>query len=325
VLPLSAVAASALIATPAEPAAVRRAVERAVPLIAAAAAGHAERKSCFGCHNQAMAAVALPAARAAGVPVEADLLAEQAEHVAAFLQTNREAFLVGKGTGGQADTAGYALFTLDRLGHPPDDEATAAVVEYLLKYQADRDHYRCTSNRPPSEASDFTTTYLAVRGLNRWATGEQKERAAKRVERVRRWLLAAPAKETEDRVFRLLALHEAGADAAAVRLAADELASLQRPDGGWGQRPAMASDAYATGSALFALVETGSWRTDDPRYRVGCGFLVRTQRPDGTWFVKSRSKPFQPYYESGFPHGKDQFISAAASGWATAALAGGLR
>ena len=37
--------------------------------------------------------------------------------------------------------------------------------------------------------------------------------------------------------------------------------------------------------------------------------------------MKSRSKPFQPYYESGFPHGKDQFISISASGWATAALA----
>jgi hypothetical protein len=37
--------------------------------------------------------------------------------------------------------------------------------------------------------------------------------------------------------------------------------------------------------------------------------------------VKSRSKPFQPYYESGFPYEKDQFISAAASGWATTAIA----
>ena len=36
--------------------------------------------------------------------------------------------------------------------------------------------------------------------------------------------------------------------------------------------------------------------------------------------MKSRSKPFQPYYESGFPHAKDQFISISASGWATATL-----
>ena len=35
---------------------------------------------------------------------------------------------------------------------------------------------------------------------------------------------------------------------------------------------------------------------------------------------KSRSNPFQPYYESGFPYGKNQFISIAASGWATTAL-----
>jgi hypothetical protein len=36
--------------------------------------------------------------------------------------------------------------------------------------------------------------------------------------------------------------------------------------------------------------------------------------------VTSRSTPVQPYFESGFPHGKDQFISIAASNWATMAL-----
>ena len=37
--------------------------------------------------------------------------------------------------------------------------------------------------------------------------------------------------------------------------------------------------------------------------------------------MASRSKPFQLYFESGFPYGKDQFIAVAASGWAAAALA----
>jgi hypothetical protein len=59
----------------------------------------------------------------------------------------------------------------------------------------------------------------------------------------------------------------------------------------------------------------------DAGYRRGVSYLLKTQLPDGSWYVKSRSKPFQPYYESGFPHGKDQFISIAASSWATAALA----
>jgi hypothetical protein len=36
--------------------------------------------------------------------------------------------------------------------------------------------------------------------------------------------------------------------------------------------------------------------------------------------VVSWSNPFQTYFESGFPHGKDQFISITASSWAAAAL-----
>jgi hypothetical protein len=49
--------------------------------------------------------------------------------------------------------------------------------------------------------------------------------------------------------------------------------------------------------------------------------LLKTQLEDGSWFVKSRSIPFQPFFESGFPHGHDQWISVAASNWATMALA----
>ena len=42
---------------------------------------------------------------------------------------------------------------------------------------------------------------------------------------------------------------------------------------------------------------------------------------DGTWFVRSRGFAFQPYYDTGFPHGRDQFISSAATSWAAIALA----
>ena len=83
----------------------------------------------------------------------------------------------------------------------------------------------------------------------------------------------------------------------------------------------MGSDAYATGSALVALCLAGGLATDEPAYRRGVAFLLREQRADGSWLVKSRSKPFQPYYESGFPHGNDQFISMAATSWAVTALA----
>ncbi len=50
-------------------------------------------------------------------------------------------------------------------------------------------------------------------------------------------------------------------------------------------------------------------------------FLLSTQGPAGDWHVKSRALGFQPYFESGYPHGHDQWISSAGAGWATAALA----
>ncbi len=301
---------------------VRAAVEAALPLLKKGATGHAEQKTCFACHNQAPPMLAFSAANGRGFTIAPALLKAQADHISGFLETNRARFADGRGTGGQVDSAGSALFTLELAGHKPDAN-TAAVVEFLLKVQADRDHWRTSGNRPPTEASDFSATYLAIRGLKFWGppANADKQKIAKRVESARTWLVKTPAKDTEDRVFRLLALKEAGADAKEVAAAAWELQQSQRPDGGWSQLDGGRSDAYATGAALVALHLGGGLKTDSPAYRMGLVHLLKTQRADGTWFVKSRSKPFQPYYESGFPHEKDQFIAISASGWATAALA----
>jgi N-acyl-D-amino-acid deacylase len=82
----------------------------------------------------------------------------------------------------------------------------------------------------------------------------------------------------------------------------------------------MESDAYATGSVLTALLRDGSKSTDTVIKR-GVDYLLDSQLEDGSWHVATRAKPFQPYFETGFPHEKDQFISTAATGWATIALA----
>src|SRR5205085_5907207 len=81
------------------------------------------------------------------------------------------------------------------------------------------------------------------------------------------------------------------------------------------------SDAYATGTALVALHQAGGVATADPAYRNGLRFLLAKQLDDGSWHVPTRSTPIQTYYESGYPHGEDQFITITAAGWATTALA----
>jgi hypothetical protein len=310
------------------PEALRAAIGKALPLLTKGAVGHRtyEARTCFSCHNQGLPILAMAAARAKGLPIDQAELDRQLEFIANFLDTNRENYRQGKGTGGQADTAGYALWALSAAGWPPD-ATTAAVAEYLLLRHSDRDHWASTSKRPPSEASSLTTTYMALYGLAAYGTPEQAERIAARREQARAWLEKTPAQDNEDRVFRLLGLEAAGAPQAAIDAAAKELIARQRDDGGWAQldsgepETALQSDAYATGTALVALFEAGGMAASDPVYRRGVAYLLKTQLEDGSWHVVSRSKPFQPYFETGFPHGRDQFISSAASGWAMWALA----
>jgi ankyrin repeat protein len=108
--------------------------------------------------------------------------------------------------------------------------------------------------------------------------------------------------------------------------------SEQRPDGGWSQLPTLESDAYATGETLVALKRARMFLSTEPTarpvlsaidaaYKRGTQFLLNSQLADGSWYVKSRALPIQPFFESGFPHGRDQFVSAAATNWATMALA----
>ena len=81
----------------------------------------------------------------------------------------------------------------------------------------------------------------------------------------------------------------------------------------------MAPDAYATGQALYAL-HAANVNPGDRIYRKGTDYLLRTQLEDGTWLVQTRAFGFQPYFETGFPHGRSQFISTVATSWAAIAL-----
>lgn len=304
-----------------EPAVLRSAIGKSLPLLTAGARGSMEkRERCFTCHNQGMPIMALVTAQSRGIAIDADELRKQVQFTADFLAKNRENYLAGKGQGGQSDTAGYALWALDNGGWKPD-ATTTAVTEYLLQWQRDLGHWKPQSRRPPTEQSLFTSSYVALRGLRTFGTPEQRERTDRRTEQVLAWLVKTPAEDHEDRVFRLRALHAAGAPEAEIRGAAKTLLGSQRADGGWAQLDDMTSDAYATATALVALHQAGGLATTDAAYRKGLRLLLTTQLGDGSWHVKTRSNPVQTYFESGYPHAADQFISIAAAGWATTALA----
>lgn len=299
---------------------LRAAVSKSLPLLERSArTSMAERKDCFTCHNQGLPIIVLTTARRKGFEINEAELKTQLQFTADFLSKNRDKYREGRGQAGQTFMAGYGLLALE-YGEWPSDETTAAVAEYFLRFQSDQDHWASHTSRPPSEASDFTANFLGLNALKVYAVADQKDRVAARREQVRKWLIDTEPKDTEDRVFRLYGLRLADAAPADIESATQQLLKTQRPAGGWSQLDSLESDPYATGTALVALHHAGDLKTDAEPYTRGLQFLLKNQQDDGSWHVASRSKPFQSYYESGYPHGKDQFISVTAGGWSTMAI-----
>ena len=98
-----------------------------------------------------------------------------------------------------------------------------------------------------------------------------------------------------------------------------ELLAAQHPDGGWSDLPTMQSTAYATGKSLVALHLAGV-SASTSAYQRGVKWLLTNQQEDGSWYVQTRALGFQPWFDAGFPHGHDQWISAAGTNWAAMAL-----
>jgi ankyrin repeat protein len=276
-------------------------------------------QGCVSCHHQSLPALAIQFARQRRFAVDEHRARQQTEAIRRLLAGRRERLLQGAGVADQLD-ASYWLIGLFAAGVARDD-TTDALVHYLTLKQAKDGRWRTTLSRPPANVSDFTATALALRGLQLFVPPGRSEEIAGRVGQARDWLVVATPRTTEDRAFQLLGLKWAGAREAEIAQAAAALLAAQRRDGGWGQLEALPTDAYATGEVLVALQQSGAVSSADPAYRRGVEFLLETQLSDGSWFVESRSLPVQPYFESGFPHGRSQFISCAATSWATMALA----
>jgi hypothetical protein len=298
---------------------VRAAVERAIPPLQRCDAAFLERAGCVSCHNNSLTAMTVAAARPRGFRVDEKIAASQLKRIAAFLQDNSERALENEGIPGGIDTVSYVLLGMAAEKYP-SDAITDVWARYTKNNQAPDGRFKCRTVRPPLETSDFQVTAATIRSLLAFAPRSREADYRSAVQRAVRWLETAPPASTEDHVFQLLGLIWGGGSRETLRKTGSQLLALQRPDGGWAQIPALASDAYSTGQALVALREAGIMTPADAPYQRGVRYLLDSQMEDGSWLVRTRSPSFQPYFDSDFPHGYDQFISAAASNWAVMAL-----
>ncbi len=298
----------------------RAAVERSLPLLQRNDTAFLRKSGCVSCHNNTLTAVTVEAARRRGFAVDEEQVSQRSRTISAYLESWRERVLQNAGIPGDSDTISYILQGLAAAKYPPDP-ATDALARYLKLQQLPDGHWALVASRPPIESSEVEVTAVSMRALQVYAPKSKQAEYERAVRLASNWLAKAQPRSTEDRAYQILGLNWSGGSRESIRKAAAALLAEQRPDGGWAQIPSLRSDAYATGQALVALQESGAITPSHPAGQRAVKFLLDSQAEDGSWYVKRRAMPIQPHFESGFPYGRDQFISAAATNWATTALA----
>jgi hypothetical protein len=300
----------------------REAVEKSVPLLLQGWRTWSEGRACGGCHHRLMIDRVAALAAQQGFP-EAARLGDDERQFFSRNATTGEARLrqqsatpegvfasaigiLGDGSSGDA----LNLNTVLDLGVPRSPGLEARALLLARKQLADGS-WRNGLPRVPILSSDVAITAAAARTIAAYAGSADEAEIRERVGRARRWLITTRPVTTDDKASRLLGLRWTDADDRSIERAAGLLKSEQHADGGWSQLDGVNSDAYATGMVLMALRRGVGLAGTDPAYRRGVDYLLKTQEADGSWLVPKRAAASNEYFESGFPHGKFQFISYA--------------
>jgi hypothetical protein len=293
---------------------IREAVQKSLALLQKSSPQFIRVSGCISCHHPSLPSMAMAIARERGIALNEVDAARDVEAVMAMWRNIREYMTMDSHRiPNPPIVVSYSLVGLAAAKYP-SDETTEAMARFVAQYQQEDGSWRSDIKRPPMEASDITATALSLRALQLYADD------GKRVARAAEWLASREPRSTEERVMQLLGLSWAQSDPELVERRMRELLAKQQAGGGWSQTDTPDADAYATGQALVALYTSGGVKATDAAYVNGVDYSLRTQLVDGSWLVVSRSFPVQPYKESGFPHGKDQWISAAGTSWAAMAL-----
>jgi len=316
VLMTSFVSSVAPAATPAD---VDATLKRGLAFLAKDAVAWRDEHQCVSCHHAALVVWSLHEAKRQGQTVDEPLLAELTKWIAES----------GDGTTGvprpesvpQAFNEKAVSFALALVAVPDPDavvqQGTKKLLGTIKNDQQENGVWQSwPETRPPLFGhSDERATISALLALLPAAMAGDVEAITAR-DRGVQWLSANKTDGDPQSIALRIALWQK------LGRPADEMAPLlslvrqrQNADGGWSQSPEMASDAWATGQALYALASAGIKR-DDPAIERGQSFLVATQRDDGSWPMTSRpTKPGGDGSTSLIP------IVGAGSAWGVIGLA----
>ncbi len=240
---------------------------------------------CFGCHVQTHALIGLSIARQNSYRTSPESMARLQSFLSAGV--GKDGTLPPEWAGTAFTTAHYMglwMSYCDRYTDFPHREVLARMAGRLITSQEESGFFPNDHHDPPIDQGEVMATVNSLLCIERaWRiTGDRKFRDS--LEKGLAWLRGATVNTTQDRIFQLmgLSLLDKENSKSLIRQKRRDLLAQQHPDGGWSELPAMESNAYATGEALYALKVTGM-SVADGRFMKGVQYLMDRQQLFGSW------------------------------------------
>lgn len=294
-----ALSASPAIAEPPADAPFRDAVKKSLTYLAKGGQEWMDGNNCASCHHAPLMIWSFHHAKQRGFAVDEEVLAE----VTGWSLDPKVKWMpepdAKKEVWSDKVLPVTAYFTLasDRAEpRPLPAETRATLVRHFLdKQEADGSWLSYVAHPPLLDCGETSTLYVLLAllgkdGQEEPADPDWSHRKARALEYLAK---VTPGEEVQPKLWRLLLrknLRESAASLAGSK-AEDERAVLgqQHEDGGWGQTPALPSDAYATGQVLYFLAAADCQPDAEVRNRA-VAFLLKNQQPDGSWVMASRPR-----------------------------------
>jgi squalene-hopene/tetraprenyl-beta-curcumene cyclase len=271
---------------------VPRTISHGLQFLATDALAWKKKHNCVSCHHAALVIWALREGKERGHAVDEPALTELTKWTVASGDVSK---LMRKPPEKYRDLKVMNLYTVllalaFEAGGGPTDDMRDALKALLTKIKADQTKEGPWAiwpepgpKLPLCGASAEVMTTLATLALLPNVDGQ----AAR--DKGLQWLAArAPEDDGQADALRLILWRRAGRPAEQSQALIKRILGRQKGDGGWSQTKERASDAFATGQAVYALIE-GGVAHDDPALRKAQVFLAKSQRPDGSWEVITRA------------------------------------
>jgi hypothetical protein len=290
---------------------VRQCVQRSLPFLEKEAVEWMQTKKCVTCHHIPMMLWTHYEARKHGFAVNEKAVEDLASQALAHYLDHPEFTPTGQDTGFMEKNLGPGTVYLS-LALAANGAAGESSIKGLQRFrdnfvarQNENGSWTTTTNSPPLVDGHDSMTMLILAALGNSDLNEQNREGR---ERALRWLKETPIRQQSQPLALRILVAVQSADKDEVSRDVELLRGLQQSDGGWNQLAGLATDALATGQALYALNAAGAG-PDDSAVRRACRFLTTTQQQDGSWLVHTRN-----------PNSHDPVISYYGTAWAILGL-----